>query len=265
MSDDVAGRLRALARDCFEGRLTLAAYRRLRAPLLDSLVAHEAATDDADAITQPRVVAVRTEQSAAAPLRRRSRGGQRAGGMAIAAVVIIGLIVGGWLASKKLPLVGGMGWASTSQAAPEATHIDGVHALVQPLLESTDWSDARIAAVNTGLLEAGRARIAADARSEWFERFAAAVRRRLKEEQALGGASSPDRTPLAALAVTIGVDLKSPDSPILIAAPEASGAGPAPLSAPAASPGPTVSPRAPASVESHVQGRRPLQKDRPQR
>jgi hypothetical protein len=183
--------------------------------------------------------------------------------MAIAAVVVLGLIVGGWLAWKKLPLVSGMGWTSASQAVPEATHLDSVHALVQPLLESTDWSDDRIAAVNTGLLEAGRARIAADARTEWFERFAVAVRRRVKEEQALGGASSPDKSPLAALAVTIGVDLESPDSPILIAAPEASGGGPAPESAPSGSPAATVSPVAPASVESRVQGRRPLQKDRP--
>ncbi len=180
--------------------------------------------------------------------------------MAIAAVVILG----GWLVWKKFPFVSGSGWASsTSQAVPEATHLDSVHALVQPLLESADWSDDRIAAVNTGLLEAGRARVAADARTEWFERFAVTVRRRVKEEQALGGASSPDKSPLAALAVTIGVDLKSPDSPILIAAPEASGGGPALESAPAVSPGTAVRPVAPASVESRVQGRRPLQKDRP--
>jgi hypothetical protein len=264
MSDDVAGRLRALAQDCFEGRLTLAAYRRLRAPLLDSLVEHEAVTDDADAITQPRVVAVRTESSAAIPPRRRTRGARKTGGMAIAAVVIVGLIVGVWLAWNKFSFVSGLGWvSSTSQAVPEATPLDGIHALVQPLLESADWSDDRIAAVNTGLLEAGRARVAADARTEWFERFAVAVRRRVKEEQALGGASSPDKSPLAALAVTIGVDLESPDRPILIAAPETSGGGPALDSAPAVTPGAAVSPVAPASVESRVQGRRPRQKDRP--
>jgi hypothetical protein len=263
MSDDVAGRLRALAQDCFEGRLTLAAYRRLRAPLLDSLVEHETVTDDADAITQPRVVAVRTESSAAIPPQRRTRGGQKPRGMAIAAVVIVAVIVGVWLAWNKFSFVSVGLTSSTSQAVPEATHLDGIHALVQPLLESADWSDERIAAVNTGLLEAGRARVAADARTEWFERFAVAVRRRVKEEQALGGASSPDKSPLAALAVTIGVDLASPDRPIQIAAPETSGGGPAFGSAPAVTPGAAVSPVAPASVESRVQGRRPLQKDRP--
>lgn len=242
MSDDVADRLRALARDCFEGRSTQAAYRRLRAPLLDSLVAHETVADDAGVITKPRVVADRTLPSAAAPLRRRSRGARRAVGIAIAAVLIIGLIVGGWLAWKELAFVNGIGWTPTAQTAPEVTQIDGVHALVQPLLDSSDWSDDWIAAVNTGLLEAGRARMAADARSEWFEHFASAVRRRLKQQQALGGGSSPDKSPLAALAVTIGIDLKAPDSPIRDAAPEASGGVPAPRSAPAGSPGPTVNP-----------------------
>ncbi|MDB6087539.1 MAG: hypothetical protein JWN85_323 [Gammaproteobacteria bacterium] len=263
MSDDVAGRLRALAQDCFEGRLTLPAYRRLRAPLLDSLVAHETVTDDADVITQPRMAALRAESSARSPLQQRVRGGRTAAIAAITASVLISLIIGIWLTWNKLPFVRTSGWESPSQAAPEAPRPDSVQTLVQPLLESTDWSDNRLAAVNTGLLEAGRARVAADARTEWFERFAAAVRRRLKEEQALGGASSPDKSPLAALAVTIGVDLKSPDSPILIAAPMTPPPGPAASPGPATGSGAAVSRAAPASVESRVQGRRPFQKDRP--
>src|SRR5690242_11657561 len=53
MSVDVAGRLRSLAQDYHDGRLDLAAYRSLRAPLLDSLAIGGAAPPPVE-ITQPR-------------------------------------------------------------------------------------------------------------------------------------------------------------------------------------------------------------------
>jgi len=56
MSEDVANRLRGLAQDHRQGRLTLHAYRKLRAPLIDSLSGWTALAADPDGavITQPR-------------------------------------------------------------------------------------------------------------------------------------------------------------------------------------------------------------------
>jgi hypothetical protein len=51
MSEDIADRLRQLARDHSEGRLALPDYRRLRAPLLDFLVAQRAQTALDEAVT----------------------------------------------------------------------------------------------------------------------------------------------------------------------------------------------------------------------
>src|SRR5688572_1955602 len=53
MSKDVAARLYALAQDHREGRLTLAAYRQLRAPLLDSLSTVNLSAPESSTITQP--------------------------------------------------------------------------------------------------------------------------------------------------------------------------------------------------------------------
>src|SRR6185369_6480906 len=58
MSQDVAARLAALAQDHREGRLTVSAYRSLRAPLLDMLVAAESRVEpepvDPFTTTRPR-------------------------------------------------------------------------------------------------------------------------------------------------------------------------------------------------------------------
>jgi hypothetical protein len=57
MTKDVALRLGELARDRSDGRLTVADYRRLRAPLLDLLVSHDAAAvDESSLVTRPRAV-----------------------------------------------------------------------------------------------------------------------------------------------------------------------------------------------------------------
>ncbi len=58
MSQDVAARLAALSQDHREGRLTVSAYRSLRAPLLDMLVTAEPLADaepvDPSTTTRPR-------------------------------------------------------------------------------------------------------------------------------------------------------------------------------------------------------------------
>lgn len=64
MSQDVAARLGALSQDHREGRLTLSAYRSLRAPLLDMLVTPEPAEGAAPTVT--REVVPRSEAAPAA-------------------------------------------------------------------------------------------------------------------------------------------------------------------------------------------------------
>jgi hypothetical protein len=88
--------------------------------------------------------------------------------------------------------------------------------LVTSLLASPDWSDAHIAEVNAGLLEEGSRHIAAEQHTEWFQRFAAEVRRRLKKEQhrSRGNHLAPEKSSLAALAVTIGLDPRALDEPL---------------------------------------------------
>jgi len=269
MSADVAARLRMLAQDHHDGRLDLAAYRALRAPLLDSLVLNTAIVASAMEITQPRgtvrpanddattrpgkpgaSTGASTPTAAAGEVRNPgaanpwlgapSAGGQNGGAAAVAqsggaasdaasgraeapkrppaGVVVIGVVlvvvaaVAFWM--WQGPKSGGV----DSQPVP-ATAADHVHDLVVPFVDRGDWGDGHLASLNASLLEVGGAQIAAVEREAWFQRFVDELRRRLKEQQAL--ASTPltvDNSPLAALAVTVGLDLDSPDSAIHIAA-----------------------------------------------
>jgi hypothetical protein len=89
-----------------------------------------------------------------------------------------------------------------------------IFALVAPLLNDPDWTDARIASVNAGLLEEGSRRIAAARRFEWFQRFAAQVRVHLEDQRVQRhNSAAPERSSLSALAVTIGLDLNALDEP----------------------------------------------------
>jgi hypothetical protein len=82
---------------------------------------------------------------------------------------------------------------------------DRIQSLVVPLLNDPDWDDARVATVNEALLEEGPRRIAARQQTQWFQRFAAEVRRHLKQHQS---------STLDALAVTIGLDPEALDAPL---------------------------------------------------
>lgn len=63
MTENVADQLALLVRDRTDGRISVADYRRLRAPLLDRLATHVAnAIDEASLVTRPRVVARAPEQ-----------------------------------------------------------------------------------------------------------------------------------------------------------------------------------------------------------
>jgi hypothetical protein len=93
---------------------------------------------------------------------------------------------------------------------------DRIYEVIEPLMNNPDWGEARIAAVNASLLEEGVRQIAARQQTAWFQRFAAEVRRRLESQRAAGaGELVPDQSALAALAVTIGLNLEDLDTPLM--------------------------------------------------
>mgnify|MGYP001550241104 CR=1 FL=1 len=242
MSADIADRLRALARDHLEGRSSLETYRRRRAQLLDGLVGAAAAdatqprgavvpagTAQARAarppedVTQPRELALSAAAQGPAPAA--GSPGRRPAIGPLAGYAGLGLLLafaGAFIVWRHHPgsaaparaAAAGTGEASAGGAA------DPVRALLQPLLEQPDWSDARLLALNEALLEAGRPQIEADRNTDWFDAFVQSVRSRLRQQQALAGAPlTPDSSPLAALAVTLGIDLATPAQPAPAPAP----------------------------------------------
>jgi formylglycine-generating enzyme required for sulfatase activity len=224
MSLEVAARLRSLAQDHHDGRLDLAAYRALRAPLLDSLALNgrmAAAADitqprDAarqalrDAITRPGRPRVVAPASAEGPLVSSRRLRQLAITLAVAIVIVAAVGVSMWIGRKPRP--------SVSTEAPTPTTTAGVQTLLREFVATGDWSDARVTTLNAALLELGRSQIGAATHNEWFLGFVDELRRRLKEQQALSPSRlAADNSPLAALAVTVGLDLNSPDAALHIA------------------------------------------------
>lgn len=238
MSVDVAERLRSLAQDHHDGKLDLAAYRALRAPLLDSLSTTSAprgpeitqprgATRQPlrEAITQPgkpRSLSPETVSTASAPAHQpaapsisavSSSGAQRPARFAI--IIVIGLIL--VVAVALWMLFGRHGSSPTATqpgaSAAGASSAEVIEGLVQSFVGAGDWSDARVMALNTALAEIGGSQIATVAHEGWFRQFVDALRRRLKEQQALSPTRlTVENSPLAALAVTVGIDLDSPDS-----------------------------------------------------
>ena len=227
MSAEVAARLRSLAQDHHDGRLDLAAYRALRAPLLDSLARNglmaaaaeitqprdTARQAQRDAITRPgrpRVVAPVPGDSASAdgPLVSSRRLRQLAIAIAVAIIVVAGVGLSMWIGRKS---------PQSDPTGAVATTNTGVQALLQEFVAGGDWSDARIASLNAALLELGGGQIGAAAHNDRFLGFVDELRRRLKEQQALSPTRlTVDNSPLAALAVTVGLDLNSPDAALHI-------------------------------------------------
>jgi formylglycine-generating enzyme required for sulfatase activity len=236
MSADLAERLRTLARDYHEGRIDLRAYRSLRAPLLDSLVLTSASAPAIE-ITQPRTPAWQTEaitrpgkpgtaparpqltelgrnqaEASAAP-HATNRNLLRFGVIAIIVVAVAIAAVSFW--PSKNSATGD----KTSDASAPGTESERIRDALTAFNDRADWSDARLTTLNASLLESGSENIAMIAREAWFQRFVDELRRRLKEQQALSSTPlTADTSPLAALAVTVGLDLNSPDAAIHIAA-----------------------------------------------
>lgn len=123
MSKDVAARLEALTQDYREGRLSLAAYRNLRAPILDVLMSPPG-VDGADQSTQ-RGRAARASGSPSSSDARPARHGLRIMfGLAVTAIAIAAVIM--YLRVWDVPT-----------AAPATQR-------AQTLEESEDWSGARL-------------------------------------------------------------------------------------------------------------------------
>lgn len=220
MSADLAARLRALTHDYHEGRLDLAGYRALRAPLLDSLVAVVPSAADMD-ITRPRAArpaapAIAEEAPAQTQESRRMSAGPIVIAVAVAAVVGTALwfFFGGSRSGDRQAANGG----HPETVTEGGTHVGAVHGIVIAFTERADWSDARLTALNASLLEAGEYELARTVREDAFQRFVDELRRHLKERQALATTPlTPDNSAIAALAVTVGLDLNSPDAAIRIA------------------------------------------------
>ena len=240
MSAEVAARLRSLAQDHHDGRLDLAAYRALRAPLLDSLASYGPALPAAE-ITQPRgapaqalrdaitrpgrphVVSSGSSSSASAGSRAASSSGESQSGplissqrlrqVAIAITIAIGVVVVVGLSTWLARGAADHGAADGRTTGVPVERGGGVRSLLESFAAGGDWSDARITALNAALLELGANQIAAVAPESWFQQFVDELRRRLKEQQALSPTRlTADNSPLAALAVTVGLDLNSPDA-----------------------------------------------------
>jgi hypothetical protein len=130
MTKDVAARLDALAHDYREGRLSLAAYRNLRAPLLDLLISQPGPGGTDQSSTTQRGRVARARSHAAQPARR---GLRVAGGLAVVAVMAVAAVtVYSRVRDAHAPTS-----ASNSQ-------FDTERETSQPLGDSDDWSGARV-------------------------------------------------------------------------------------------------------------------------
>jgi formylglycine-generating enzyme required for sulfatase activity len=237
MSADVAARLRQLAHDHHDGRLDLAAYRSLRAPLLESLVPNGGVASPVLEVTQPRAVPKPATQ---APNEHEPKRSPKAAILIVAVVLVVA--AGGLLVLRGVGVFGHgvSGGAAGTNGAGATTDANGADAaaggaggpgsaataaglnrildLVGPFLDRGDWSDGRLTTLNAALLELGGAQIAVATRDARFQHFIDELRARLKEQQALAPAPlTADNNPLAALAVTVGIDLNSPDSALHVA------------------------------------------------
>lgn len=231
MSADSADRLRALARDHLEGRSSRETYRRLRAQLLDGLIAPAAgASPDAtqprtaaqvSEATQPRAATPRATPERSAPAQapqpprsgHEVRLGRVTAYVALVLLLTLAVVFFVWRYHSH-------GAASSAATAPvSGGQTDPLRALLEPLLQNPDWSDAGLVALNQALLEAGQSRLDAERNTDWFDAFVASVRSRLLQQQALVSTPlTPDNSPLAALAVTLGIDLAAPAQPAAVPA-----------------------------------------------
>jgi len=214
MSKDVSERLSALAQDHREGRLTLATYRELRAPLLDALVGIGSGEADVATVTQPRA-GIRAPEEAAdpvaellAPTKPRSRKGTMFSPKIVGLTVVV-LAVGaaGWWVRQKfaaLPVAG-----STVVEVSGNSETSAAQRHIHEFLDRGDWTDERVDAFRFLLGESSKREWDEARESEVFRVLRDEVRKRFREQQALTAAVlTPQESPIAALAEQVGIDLK---------------------------------------------------------
>ncbi len=203
-SEDLADRLRFLATEYSQGRLTLEAYRKVRSRLLDSLTGSSEPPAPNKLPVPP-----------AAPQAPHLLPAWLLGlGLAVLGTLVVAAYSSRLFRDRNHERYRAQA-TSRGQTVSDSPHTASpgsgrIFELVSPLLDDPVWTEARIAAVNAALLEEGPRRIAAQRRTQWFRRFAQEVQRRLEEQQALeAGRAVPERSSLAALAETIGLDVES--------------------------------------------------------
>src|SRR6185312_17045370 len=170
MSEEVAERLRSLVKDYQYGRLSFPEYRRLRTSLLDSLD-RQPQVVAAEVITQPRAAS----PPPSSPEKRKSVALSRSQWTRALVLGVVLATIGAVLALNR----SGRERPGASEP-PRVVSSDRIYEVIEPLMSNPDWGEARIAAVNASLLEEGARQIAARQQTEWFQRFAAEVRRRLQ-------------------------------------------------------------------------------------
>jgi len=140
--------------------------------------------------------------------------------IAIAIVVVIAGVLWAWFDRSSTGHDGGSDGSGAGSTGAAATPAPGaVKNALEPFMDSGDWSEGRLTTLNAALMELGGEQIAIVAHDPWFQHFVDELRRRLKEQQALSPTTlTVDNSPLAALAVTVGLDLNSPDSALHISA-----------------------------------------------
>jgi formylglycine-generating enzyme required for sulfatase activity len=232
MSKDVAARLYALAQDHREGRLTLAAYRTLRAPLLDSLSTVNLSAPESATITQPllKARAAQAAREARAPEAAQQAQAPAVPQAARSFIPRAALMMG--VAGGVLIAAGLVAWrfyytpAAASAAPPavlseEEGEASAAGALVQTFLRRGDWSDESVSELRAALETAGVADQVVAEQSPVTQEFVFEVRKRFKEQQALAsGPLTEKNSPLAALAGALGIDLKAKASEAVARKPE---------------------------------------------
>ncbi len=214
MSEAAADRLRGLVKDYQQGRLSFPEYRRLRTSVLDSLGREPgeevvAAELIAEVITQPRPASPPVGHPGGVGMRR-STSWLRRPWIGALVLGLVAVTIGAML------ILNHSGERSGAPVSRGPVSSDRIYDVIEPLMNNPDWGEARVAAVNASLLEEGARQIAARQQTEWFQRFAAEVRQRLESQKAAGAEGlMPDKSSLAALAVTIGLNLQDLDAPLM--------------------------------------------------
>jgi len=248
MSASAATRLRQLATQYHSGELNLQSYRQLRAELLDRLTSTDADPEESSTTLPQRTRQVTAPATApapvpaplapapapvhsAAPVAQAPRP-PPAAAPAPAPVVPPKAAaskggVGTYIVVALIALLGfGAVWFFYLRPSPVAN--DGMsvqagtetesYSAIHDFLDADDWSDEQIANFNTRWATLPDDMRSAALDQPWYQNFVERVRSRVKEQRALTATAESAGTvegPLASLASIVGIDISSPDAPVV--------------------------------------------------